>query len=57
MALPAVSHREGRKSKGHGVAGWIWEEEGYYPIINQHDEILMQAIQFFDKAEELSRHN
>lgn len=35
----------------------IWEEEGYYPIINQHDEILMQAIQFFDKAEELSRHN
>ena len=30
MALPAVSHREGRKSKGHGVAGWIWEEEGLF---------------------------
>ena len=35
----------------------MWGEEGYYPVINKHDEILMQAIQFFDKAEELSRHN
>lgn len=35
----------------------IWGEEGYYPVINEHDEILVQAIQFFDKAEELSRHN
>lgn len=35
----------------------LWAEEGYYPIINEHDEVLMQAIQFFDKAEELLRHN
>ncbi|MDN5214552.1 S41 family peptidase [Fulvivirgaceae bacterium BMA12] len=35
----------------------IWGEEGYYPIINEHDEILTRAIGLFDKAKALSQHN
>lgn len=37
------------------IARRIWGNEGYYPIINQNNEILQQAIKMFDKVPELNR--
>ncbi|MEO1053026.1 MAG: S41 family peptidase [Bacteroidota bacterium] len=37
------------------IARKIWNNEGFYPIFNETNEILQQAIKLFDKAEELDR--
>lgn len=37
------------------IARKIWDNEGFYPIFNQTNEILQQAIKLFDKAEELDQ--
>ena len=33
------------------IARGIWNNDGFYPIFNQSNEIYMQAIQLFDQAE------
>lgn len=37
------------------IAKGIWGNEGFYPIFNQTNEILQQAIKLFDKAPEMDR--
>ncbi|MEI9919673.1 MAG: S41 family peptidase [Bacteroidota bacterium] len=37
------------------VARRIWGNDGYYPILNENNEILQQAIKLFDKVPELNR--
>ncbi|MEM9389425.1 MAG: hypothetical protein AAGA02_03060 [Bacteroidota bacterium] len=37
------------------VARQIWNNNGFYPIFNQTNEILQQAIKLFDEAENLDR--
>jgi len=37
------------------IARRIWGNEGYYPILNENNEILQQAIKLFDKVPELNR--
>ncbi|MEM7109398.1 MAG: S41 family peptidase [Bacteroidota bacterium] len=37
------------------IARQIWNNNGFYPIFNQTNEILQQAVKLFDKAEELDR--
>ena len=37
------------------IARQIWNNNGFYPIFNQTNEILEQAVKLFDKAEELDR--
>ena len=37
------------------IARRIWGNEGYYPILNENNEILQQAIKMFDKVPELNR--
>jgi carboxyl-terminal processing protease len=37
------------------IAKGIWGNEGFYPIFNQTNEILQQAIKLFDKAPEMNR--
>lgn len=36
------------------IARSIWGNKGYYPIINQSNEIFQQALELFDKAAELA---
>jgi carboxyl-terminal processing protease len=38
------------------IARKIWLNNGFYPIFNQTNEILQQAIKMFDHVPELSRH-
>lgn len=35
------------------IARGVWNNEGFYPIYNQSNEIYMQAIQLFDQAESI----
>ncbi|ELR72188.1 Carboxy-terminal processing protease [Fulvivirga imtechensis AK7] len=37
------------------IARQVWNNKGFYPIYNQTNEILQQAVKLFDKAEELER--
>ncbi|QSE97924.1 S41 family peptidase [Fulvivirga lutea] len=37
------------------IARQIWKNDGFYPIFNQTNEVLQQAIQMFDEAENLDR--
>jgi len=37
------------------IARQIWNNDGFYPIFNQTNEILQQAVKMFDKAENLDR--
>jgi carboxyl-terminal processing protease len=37
------------------IARRVWGNEGYYPILNENNEILQQAIKLFDKVPELNR--
>lgn len=37
------------------IARRVWGNEGYYPIVNENNEILQQAIKLFDKVPELNR--
>lgn len=36
------------------IARSVWEEEGFYPIFNQTDEVFKQALNLFDEAEQLA---
>ena len=33
----------------------VWENKGFYPIINQQNEIFIRALDLFDEAELLAR--
>ena len=35
------------------IARLVWDDEGFYPIINQQDEIFQAALSLFDEAEAL----
>ncbi|WP_422361499.1 S41 family peptidase [Reichenbachiella sp.] len=35
------------------IARGVWNNDGFYPIYNQSNEIYMQAIQLFDQAESI----
>jgi carboxyl-terminal processing protease len=37
------------------IARRIWGNDGFYPILNENNEILQQAIKLFDKVPELNR--
>lgn len=37
------------------IARKIWQNEGFYPIFNETNEILQQAVKLFDRAEDLKR--
>ncbi|MDX1627469.1 MAG: S41 family peptidase [Fulvivirga sp.] len=37
------------------IARQIWDNNGFYPIFNQTNEILQQAVKLFDKADNLER--
>src|SRR6187551_1363306 len=37
------------------VARKIWNNEGFYPVMNETNEILLQAIKLFDRIPELDR--
>lgn len=37
------------------IARQIWDNDGFYPIFNQTNEVLQQAVKMFDKAEKLDR--
>jgi carboxyl-terminal processing protease len=37
------------------IARRIWGNDGYYPILNENNEILQQAIKMFDKVPALNR--
>lgn len=39
------------------IARGIWNNDGFYPIFNQSNEIYMQAIKLFDQAEALAARN
>jgi carboxyl-terminal processing protease len=36
------------------IARSVWKNEGYFPIINETNEILQQALKLFDEAEKLT---
>lgn len=36
------------------IARQVWKNDGFYPIFNQTNEVLQQAIKLFDQAEKLS---
>ncbi len=37
------------------IARNVWNNEGFYPIYNQQNEILQSALELFDKAEALAK--
>lgn len=37
------------------IARGIWDNEGFYPIFNQQDEIFQQAIQLMDEADKIAK--
>jgi len=37
------------------IARKVWQNEGFYPIFNETNEILQQAVKLFDRAEDLKR--
>ena len=37
------------------IARKIWNNDGFYPIFNQENEILQQAIRLFDRIPDLNR--
>jgi carboxyl-terminal processing protease len=37
------------------IARKIWGNKGYYPVLNETNEVFMQAIKMFDKVPEASR--
>lgn len=36
------------------IARSIWQEEGFYPIINEQNEVFQQALQLFEEARQLA---
>jgi carboxyl-terminal processing protease len=39
------------------IAKGVWKNDGYYPIFNETNEILQQALKLFDQAPEMDRMN
>jgi carboxyl-terminal processing protease len=39
------------------IARRIWGNEGFYPVINETNEILQQAVKMFDRIPELNRNS
>ncbi len=39
------------------IAKGVWKNDGYYPIFNQTNEILQQALKLFDRAPEMDLMN
>ena len=37
------------------IARRIWNNEGFYPIYNENNEVLQQAIRLFDRIPDLNR--
>ena len=37
------------------IARNVWDNQSFYPIINETNEVLQQAIQLFDRIPELNR--
>jgi carboxyl-terminal processing protease len=37
------------------IARRIWKNEGFFPIINEDNEILQQAVKLFDRIPDLNR--
>jgi len=37
------------------IARGIWENDGFYPIFNQQDEIFLRAIHLMDEADKIAR--
>jgi carboxyl-terminal processing protease len=37
------------------IARNVWDNESFYPIINETNEVLQQAIKLFDRIPELNR--
>lgn len=37
------------------IARGIWDNEGFYPIFNEQDEIFQQAIQLMDEADKITQ--
>ncbi|MEQ8627633.1 S41 family peptidase [Ekhidna sp.] len=37
------------------IARGIWDNEGFYPIFNEQDEIFQQAIQLMDEADQIAK--
>ncbi|MND02734.1 hypothetical protein D3C83_222190 [compost metagenome] len=37
------------------IARRIWKNEGFYPVVNESNEVLQQALRMFDKIPELNR--
>ena len=37
------------------IARGIWDNDGFYPIFNEQDEIFMKAIQLMDEADKISQ--
>jgi carboxyl-terminal processing protease len=37
------------------IARNVWDNQSFYPIINETNEVLQQAIKLFDRIPELSR--
>lgn len=39
------------------IAKLVWDSKGFYPIINQQNEVLQAALDLFDEAESLAAYN
>ena len=37
------------------IARSVWDNEGFYPVINQNNEILQYALELFDEAELMAK--
>jgi carboxyl-terminal processing protease len=37
------------------IARRIWQNEGFFPIINEDNEVLQQAVKLFDRVPDLQR--
>ncbi|RUA35793.1 MAG: peptidase S41, partial [Bacteroidetes bacterium] len=37
------------------IARNIWNNEGFYPIFNQQNEVFLEALKLFDRAESLAK--
>ena len=37
------------------IAKGVWGNDGFYPIFNQTNEVLQQAIKLFDEAPEIDK--
>ncbi len=37
------------------IARGVWDNEGFYPIFNEQDEIFMKAIQLMDRADKIAQ--